>query len=221
MHLLDLFFPKRCVSCRRIGSYICSQCQATIIFCIHPVCPMCMRPAIGGMTHPRCRKPWGIDGMYALARYQGTMRSAIHVLKYKYVSDIVQTLALLLTAQYPVSMPPIDILIPVPLHPKREKWRGFNQSALLARHIGAIRHVPINSRMLMRVRMTTPQIELDKQKRKANLRGAFTFHAGDVKGKVVGIVDDVSTTGTTLAECAKVLKQKGAKAVWGIVLAHG
>src|SRR4030043_896382 len=81
LYVLDLIFPKRCVSCGRLGKYICQQCLAKIEFTVHPICPVCSRLSIGGITHPRCQTACGIDGMFALARYRGPLKDAIHLIK--------------------------------------------------------------------------------------------------------------------------------------------
>lgn len=222
MHILDFIFPQRCVSCKKIGKYICSACIKKIEYITQPICPVCSSPAIGGATHPRCMHPWGIDGMYAATHYRGPIKKAIHLLKYRYVSDVVETLVKLLIERYPKTLPPLDCLVPVPLFPKREKYRGFNQSFLIAQLLSRYASVPVDKRCLTRNRMTLPQADLPRSRRLANVRGVFACGEDcNLQDKSVGLVDDVATTMTTLSECAKVLKRSGAKRVWGIVLAHG
>lgn len=112
-----------------------------------------------------------------------------------------------------------DVIIPVPLHIKRLRERGFNQSLLLARAVGRKNNIPVNPFGLKRIRWTEPQVNLSGKERKINVKGAFEFH-GDVKGKTVLLIDDVYTTGATVAECSKVLKKGGAKGVCVLTLAR-
>ncbi len=222
MNFLDFLFPRRCVSCKRIGDYFCLKCLSKIEFITRPICPTCGRLSIGGMTHPRCRTAYGIDGLFALACYKGPIREAIHLLKYKFVRDIGEALISLFISCYPQTLPQFDLLVPVPLHKKREKERGFNQSLLLAELIGKSLSIPVKDNILARTRLTKPQVNLNVEERKVNLRAAFDCQVkADIREKIVGLVDDVATTRSTLIECAKVLKRNGVKKVWGLVLAHG
>ncbi|OGF99454.1 hypothetical protein A2Y99_00280 [Candidatus Gottesmanbacteria bacterium RBG_13_37_7] len=221
LYVLDLIFPKRCVSCGRLGKYICQQCLAKIEFTVHPICPVCSRLSIGGITHPRCQTACGIDGMFALARYRGPLKDAIHLIKYKFISDIAVTLCDIFLEHYPDTLPRFDIYTPVPLHKKREKERGFNQSFLFAEILGKKLNIPVET-FLEKTRSTIPQVKLSLTERKKNLRGAFNcFNKNMIKGRVIGLIDDVATTRSTIIECAKVLKRNGAGKVWGLVLAHG
>ncbi len=222
MTLLDLLFPRRCVSCGRIGKYICSRCFPKIKFIQHQLCPVCAKPAVDGITHPYCRGKYRMDGMFAACHYQGVVKQAIHLLKYRQVSDLVAELSLLLVTNYPKTIPKLDLLIPVPLHFRREKERGFNQSFLLAKSLGKRLGVPVNNHLLKRIRYTKPQADLKREKRLDNIKNVFICKEnGILRGKTIGLVDDVATTFATINECCRVLKQSGVKAVWGIVLAHG
>lgn len=222
MNLLDLLFPKRCVGCKKVGFYICPTCASTIRYIDNQICPVCMKPAIGGATHPQCNMPWGLDGLFAAAQYDGVMRTAIRRIKYRYTYDMIHTLTQVLIHRLPHTLPAFDTVISVPLYAKRQRDRGFNQSALLAKDVG--KHLAIfgSEEMLIRVRNTKPQFGLKKHERRVNVYGAFLLrkHAA-VKGKHIALIDDVATTMATLSECAKVLKRNGAQSVWGIVVAHG
>lgn len=222
MGLLDLLFPRRCVSCGRIGKYICPRCFPKIKFIQHQLCPVCGKAAIDGITHPYCWGRYRMDGMFAACHYQGVVKQAIHLLKYRQVSDLVTELSLLLFESYPKTIPKLDLLIPVPLHFRREKERGFNQSFLLAKSLGKKLGIPVKNNILKRIRYTKPQADLKREKRLDNIRNVFVCSQnGPLRGKTIGLVDDVATTFATINECCRVLKQAGAKAVWGIVLAHG
>lgn len=222
MSLLDLLFPRRCVSCGKVGGYFCSNCYKKIEFIDRQICPVCAKPSIDGFTHPKCRTSWGLDGMYAFVHYKGPMKDAIHLLKYRFVSDLVDSLTDIFIRYYPKNLYKFDYLVPVPLHKKREKERGFNQSLLLARSLSEKLNIPVLAQILIRSRYTVPQVDLKGKDRRLNLQKAFAFLPNaDIGGKSIGLVDDVATTRTTLVECAKVLKKQGAKNVFGLVLAHG
>lgn len=222
MNILDLVFPERCVSCSKIGSYICEKCHKKIEYNAVQICPVCGRISIDGYTHIGCRTRYGLDGMFSAVQYKGPVKKAIRQIKYRYVSDIIETLGSVFLENFPRNFVPLDILVSVPLHHKREKERGFNQSLLLAKFFSKSLVLPVLEDTLIRVRYTTPQFDLGEKERKNNLKDAFMF-AGkkNISGKNIGLVDDVSTTGTTLSECSRVLKQNGAKSVWGLVIAHG
>lgn len=115
----------------------------------------------------------------------------------------------------------VDCLVPVPLHPSREAERGFNQSVLLANRVGRRWGVPVEPRALRRRRPTLSQTDLDAERRRANVRGAFTLsRSAAVEGRHVLLIDDVFTTGATVAECARVLLEAGASAVGVLTLAR-
>ncbi|MBI4067347.1 ComF family protein [Candidatus Gottesmanbacteria bacterium] len=222
MHLLDLIFPPRCVSCNHLGTYFCQNCRRKIEFLEHQICPVCAKLAIGSATHPRCQTRWGLDGMYALAHYRGPIKDAIFFLKYKFVTDLTDQLINILLNNLPEIIPQFDYLIPIPLHPRKEKERGFNQSFLIAKLLEKKLNIPLNINILYRIRYTQPQAKLKKKERLTNLDGAFSVGKNiNIAGKVIALVDDVSTTRATLFESAKVLKSHGAHQVWGLVLAHG
>lgn len=227
--ILDWLFPKCCVGCGSCGGYFCPQCQAKIAQS-ELVCPNCERPAIGGITHPLCRKRAGLDGLWSLGVYQDPLKKAIQRLKYKMVRDLASTLADLLIwywARYSAHFfeevqkdPNSWVIVPVPLHPSRERWRGFNQSAVLAQYLAE--KIGLQYReVLQRVKNTKPQVGLQGQTRHLNVRGAFALKVQYLLSRSnVLLVDDVWTTGSTLRECGYVLKKAGAGKVWALTLAR-
>jgi ComF family protein len=114
-----------------------------------------------------------------------------------------------------------DIILPVPLHPKRLRWRGFNQSVLLARQVSRAYNVPMDPFILLRSRETPPQTQLTEEERRKNMGGAFALNPEkSVADKIVLLVDDVYTSGATVNECSRALKRAGAKAVYALTLAR-
>ena len=222
MNLLDLIFPKRCVSCGRFGSYICRDCFSKIEEIDKPVCSVCQRQAVEGKTHPGCINRYRLDGLVVAVKYQGAVKKAIQKVKYKWVYDIEKVLVkLLVSALWKYDLPKNVVLVPVPLHVRRKRWRGFNQSEILAKSLAQAFEVRFSD-LLIRERETKTQVGLKKEERKKNVEGAFVIKpAVDVRDKNIVLVDDVFTTGATMSECCRVLKKGGAKSVWAMSVALG
>lgn len=221
---LDLLFPKRCVSCGRLGAYVCGRCLGKVDVVKHPVCPKCLRQVVGGRVHPICKSRYGLDGLVVATRYRGPVKILIRKLKYRWVSGMLAPLLYFLVNNISLfDLPQRIILVPVPLHNRRKRWRGFNQAQMIAENLGVRFGVPVAD-VLTRVRETKPQVSLTARMRKANIIGAFGIRdgfLGKVSGRDIVLVDDVYTTGSTMGECTKVLKKAGAREVWGMVLALG
>ena len=225
MDLLDLVFPKRCVSCGAFGKYICNNCFYKIEFVEKPICPICQRQAIGGKTHPKCAGTFRLDGLVVACKYKGPIKFAIQKVKYKWVYDIEKVLVDLLALQiWKFDLPQNSILVPIPLHKNRKNWRGFNQAEILAKTLAKKFGVEYSD-SLIRIIETKTQVGLTKDERKKNVRGAFAFNKKVVKKYIEGrnfiLVDDVYTSGATMMEAAKVLKRSGARNVWAMTVALG
>lgn len=159
MTLLDLIFPRRCVSCGKIGNYFCKKCITKIEFVTQSICPVCVKPAIDGMTHPRCQTKYSLDGLISFFRYDGIIRKAIKTVKYRFVSDLAKEFITLIP-QTSLTQLIMDsrsgqsdnstMLIPIPLYPSRMKFRGFNQAEVLgkvlAKRLNSVRPVPMERR---------------------------------------------------------------------------
>lgn len=225
MSVIDLIFPKKCIGCQRLGDYICDKCFSEIEIIEYPICPECQRQAVGGKTHPGCLRRFGLDGLIVACRYKGIVRSAVQKIKYKWSYDISKVLVDLLSENlWRFNFPPKAVLVPVPLHIKRKRWRGFNQAEILARELTA-RFGQVNVDLIERVFENKPQVGLSKNERKQNVRGIFALKRavdkGQIKDKDFLLVDDVFTSGATISEAAGVLKRAGAKSVWGMTAALG
>ncbi len=149
------------------------------------------------------------------------MRQAIHQLKYHNLRAIAATLGEMLH-EYLIAEPvPADVLVPVPLHPKRWRERGYNQSGLLALEMGRLAGLPVVDGCLTRQRHTLPQARTSNvQERQSNMAGAFTCRDDRLRDRRVLLIDDVSTSGATLDACAGAAKAAGAVSVWGLVMAR-
>lgn len=217
--LLDILFPPRCVVCKRSGTWLCTFCTAQFQKILPPICKQCGRP-LKSPTCPHCAKfPLRIEGTRAVAFFEGALQQAIHAFKYLHRPELADDFGTLL-ADYLLTFPlSVDTIIAVPLHPERERARGYNQAALLAHALGARTHLPVWNEALTRTRATRSQTELNAAERRANVREAFAA-TPRVQGARVLLIDDVCTTGATMEECGAALYAQGAQAVWGLAIAR-
>jgi ComF family protein len=162
-----------------------------------------------------------IDGIRSPLTFQKLTREAVHQLKYQNIRVMAEPLAGLLCAYLTENQISADLLVPVPLHPKRLRQRGYNQSLLLGRQLEKLCGIPVRSDVLKRCINTPPQAKTASSvERHRNMRGAFTSVDGKLRDKKVLLIDDVSTSGATLNACAATLKQAGAASVWGLTVAR-
>lgn len=225
-----MIFPKRCVGCNRLGSYICSDCLSFIDFNSYFfVCPLCNKSSIDGATHLFCKTPNSIDGTISAVLYKGIIKRLIHGFKYKpYLSDLRDTIgelfyeSLIQNEVFNNLLNKNHIIVSVPLHVKRERERGYNHAALLAEYLGEKFNLEVCNKALLRIKNTAPQFRLKKEERKTNIYKSFVINE-KIKNKIreqnIFLVDDIATTCFTLCECAMVLKRNGAKSVWGLTFA--
>jgi len=149
------------------------------------------------------------------------MRQAIYQLKYRNLRALAEPLAKLLQDYLITNPMPGEVLVPVPLHQKRLRERGYNQSSLLAKELGKLINLPVVDDCLIRQRHAPPQTRTSTvDERWSNVADAFTCHDHGLRDKQVLLIDDVSTSGATLDACAAALKAAGATSVWGLVLAR-
>jgi ComF family protein len=230
--LLDLLYPVFCVGCRQPGKLYCPACRKAVRRISPPLCPLCGQPQRQAQLCPQCtysfsdedRRP-PIDGIRSVAYLEGTLREAIYGLKYNYIQELAAPLGEMLIEYYNSVPLPADIIIPVPLHRRRRRERGYNQSALLAQRLGQATQIPVRRDMLHRHRYTRSQTRLNAQERSRNVQGAFSCDghrsaAQATVGKRLLLIDDVATTGATLRACAQVLRDQGARSVWALTVAR-
>jgi competence protein ComFC len=217
---LDLLFPRYCVNCGREGDFICEKCRRLLSFIISPVCDKCGRPLSEGTVCNRCiEEQTVIDGIRAPFAFEGLVRQAVHQLKYQNLRALAETFAEYMNKCFEDNISSADVLVPVPLHAKRLRERGYNQSALLAHEIGRLCGLPVIDSALVRRLHTPPQAQSSGiEERRHNLADAFCLNSG-FHGKHVLLIDDVATSGSTLNTCARELKAGGAASVWGLVIA--
>jgi ComF family protein len=231
--LCNLFFPRFCVNCRKEGENLCQDCFSLVDLAQNCFCPFCRPPKIvlQGRTCPVCGKNKALAGLFAAASYKNSItKRLISQFKYEpFVKELAKTLASLIIQHFQLldEHPPFFkdragfILMPVPLHKKRLKWRGFNQAEEIARHLSDFYKIPLISNVLLKIKETPAQVELSEEQRQENVKGVFSCKNPEaVRNKKILLVDDVFTTGATIKECARVLKDAGAKEVWGVAVAR-
>ncbi len=231
--LLHTVFPMPCRLCGEAlrddpVPFFCQPCWNRITPRRSPTCPRCARPFASphALSHSPghlcgwCRRhPPAYHRALIAYAYQSPLKEAIGLLKYHGKTRLALPLARLITR---AGDPPatIDAIVAVPLHPQRLREREFNQSLLLARHLGRHWHLPVLANILRRTKLTQPQTSLARRERLKNLRRCFAVTTPSViEGKTLLLVDDVFTTGTTVNECAKTLRKAGARAVYVCTLA--
>lgn len=219
---LDLLFPRWCVGCGGEGSFLCESCLRSLPRIEPPVCSKCGRPYTGGHLCPDCLD-WAsaIDGIRSPFRFEGAIREAVHQLKYRNLRAIVPDLAELLYIYLQRNSLPVEVLVPVPLHRKRLRERGYNQSLLLAESLGKLIGMPVWVDCLYRQKNNPPQARTATlRERQNNIKDAFTCRNSRVRGARILLIDDVATSGATLDACTAALKASGAESVWALVLAR-
>jgi len=231
MSILDFLFPKHCVACKKFGSYLCDNCFSYLSFDVKTLCLVCNKPSFNSFTHPGCRSKYAIDGCFSALPYNKTAKKLISSFKYKpYLTDLKKVLTDLFyegVVQKEELVKDLQkeqwVIVPVPLFESKLRKRGYNQSEILAKELGKRLNIPVKN-LLKRTRDTKTQVGLKVEDRKKNIKNAFSIQSqiSNLKSQMPNIllVDDVVTTGSTLLECANVLKRVGAKKVIGLTFAR-
>ena len=238
-HVANFLYPPKCAVCGdRFGlaaaRRVCERCLSRVEKIAHPICLICGAPMESSMRgdDDRCASCGDHRPHFARARAVARYRPSAEsdrrslpslVRRHKYGLDqsLHNALAEFLGDELPYSADDFDVVMPVPLHPRRLWWRGFNQAALLAMTIARRLDQPTDLKSLVRTKMTTPQTSQDHDSRHRNVRRAFAVaHPARIKGRRVLLIDDVMTTGATVDECARVLMAAGAARVDVLTLAR-
>ncbi len=227
--ILDILFPVKCIGCDKEGEWICKKCFERIKIKKNQACPKCFSKNIDGSYCDKCNVYSKMKGIIIAGTYEDKLlQKAVHLMKYKFIQDLSKPLAVILQKGFKiwqkenkVNLKNI-ILIPIPLHRKRERERGFNQASLIARELGNKIGVEVRNSVIKRVKNTKSQAKQDSLTRRKNIKGAFEINNNfSLENKLVFIIDDVCTTSSTLEECAKEIDKLNPKEIWGLVLARG
>lgn len=212
---LDLFFPKSCFGCKKSGSYLCVDCLALIDFPTRII-----------------KENGPLSRLYYASDYKNFLvQGLIRRLKYRpFAKELARPLSFIIIAYFKnLEKPPCFLskkqgffLIPIPLSRRKLRQRGFNQAQEIAKLLSGYLDIPLVEDGLIKIKNTTDQTNLSGKEREKNIKGVFACpQPGLVKERKILLIDDVFTTGATMKEAASVLKNAGAKQVWGIVAARG
>lgn len=224
---VDWLFPPTCGGCSRTGIRWCDDCQHGFRRITDPVCSRCGSPVSSGLIlngNTECHECAAAAPQYTALRsygvYEDSLRNAILRLKYKGDIGLGEALSKHLIELYNHLKWDIDLIVPVPLGAHRGKERGYNQSGLIGKPLAYAVHKPFLPKVLQRNRETRSQVGLSAGERRANVAGAFSANQNLVRGRTILVIDDVTTTGSTIGACAQALCEAGASAVYGMTLAR-
>ena len=232
--VVDIVYPRNCQFCtepldEKQRGVVCPSCLAKARPIEPPFCRRCALPFEGKLTEPfecgYCQDlKFGFSRAVAACGAEGVVRDCIHRFKYNREMYFERHLAawLIDAGTRWIDWRAVDAIVPVPLYPRRERQREFNQADRLARCLSRVVGAQVISGHLRRVKETGTQTRLDAVARRANMRGAFAVRRGGIfTGKRLVLVDDVFTTGATLDSCARILTQEGALDVIALTVARG
>lgn len=236
--LLDLLFPPYCLLCQKPGSFICPACRESLGFLTRQTCPYCAEPSLTGQVHEACRRRgYFLDGLVSAFSYHSPFKKIIAQIKFEpYLFSALGELTANALAYFDSDdrfLPFRDfinkddpVVIPIPLYKSKFRQRGFNQAQIIGKKIAGHYGLAIEEKLLLRGRPTKPQFELAEKERRQNIKGAFLVdetRLGNCQASrlpSVLLVDDIWTTGATMKEAARVLKEAGILKVWGLTLAQ-
>lgn len=218
---VDWVYPPFCGGCGKFGERWCEKCQGELEALPKEICPRCGDPSPASDLCERCMdKPPAFVELRSAFIFKGPVRKAIHRLKYARDLGLGEALSKHLIKMPEIMNWPLDCVTSVPLSHAHLSDRGYNQSNLLARPLALARQIPFIPHALWRTRETRAQVGLSAKERDINVRDAFGANANLVKNKTVVVIDDVTTTGSTIRACASALHAAGALSVYGLTLAR-
>lgn len=225
--ILDVIFPKTCLVCNKLGSYVCISCAQKLERITKDICPYCERPSLFGKTHRSCMSQGCVDGLISVFKYEGIFSRVIKGIKYKGIRSAFGNLfntfpsdrrrdIVNITSVYQGA-----VFIPIPLHYRRLKKRGFNQATIIARYFSQMCSVPYVEHHIKRSKFTPQQAKLSSNaERFINVRGAFSVVRDAQAYSTIFLIDDVWTTGATIKQAAYELKKSGCEIVYAFTLAR-
>lgn len=223
--VFESLFPRFCIGCGYVGTYICPICEERMKKIKKPVCFYCNRPSILGLTHPRCHQENGVDGHLSLYLYDGLFKRLLLESKYKGAYLILMSL---LSFSQPYLLLNLQkwshlfnpTMMSVPLHIRRIRERGFNQSDFIVKTYSKYAGIATGTFLERVVNTGHLATIISKNKRKHHIQGAFKYIGGHPPQTAL-LVDDVITSGSTVLECSRTLKENGVRTVLTFSLAKG
>lgn len=221
MLLKELLFPSRCLICKKISKdVICDECLSKISIIEGPVCKICGIPVDKEDVCYKCKvSPPHFSKARSYALYDGVIRTAIIRFKFEKKKNLGVSLGKILGRFMLELAWDIDFIVPIPLSKERLRYRGFNQSEVLALEVSKMLNIPMSSG-LIRIKDTKPSVELNVEERLSNINKAFLLTDNNLKNKRILLLDDVYTTGATTNEASKTLLERGIREVRVITLAR-
>lgn len=226
MNFWDFIFPKKCVSCKKFGEYLCDTCFSLLSYDVIVPCVYCQKKSFDGHTHPGCLSVKGLDGAFAAVRYNKPIKKLVRSFKYKpYLKDLKKYISdlfiegIIQNEDFMRVIKKQTIIVPVPQYRAKLKNRGYNHADLLADNLAKYFGTE-KLEIIERIRETSSQFGLSLSERRLNLKSAFKVNK-EVRYDQVILIDDIVTTGSTFIECTKVLKKSGVRRVYGLAFAHG
>lgn len=229
----DCLFPIFCLDCYQEGVWWCESCVGKSFADGEFYCPVCHLKNLNGQNCINCQAASSLEAVVAFFNYQNNKAVSELIKKFKYnLATDINNLWFQITTEFlniiwqAGNLPIQDVTVmPVPLHSRRRRERGFNQAQLIARNIFEVLKkdhpdIQLDDLNLQRIKFTKQQAKLNRAERLSNLNGAFVWSGGNVLSKNIILVDDVFTSGATMQECARVLKSAGAQKVYGLVMAR-
>jgi competence protein ComFC len=221
VHLLDFLLPPRCGGCRRVGSWLCDECRSNVRRLQEPLCRRCGVEVDSARNDCGCRaRLRSLTRLRSAVAYEGPIEVAVRRFKYEGWRRLATPLAQLMSERLAVEGVAARTIVAVPLHPSRQRQRGYNQSELLMRELTRRLGLRSPRGVLVRTRPTPPQVGNDRLRRFENVAGAFAWKGEALGGEALLLIDDVATTGATLDACAQALKAAGAGPVTGVSVAR-
>ncbi len=227
--MLEILYPGRCAICDEIeetGNGICPSCKNKVHVVGEPACKKCGKPLVDEREEfcVDCGKKQHVYTQgKAVFVYEGGIRNSMYRFKYGNKREYAEFYANAAAEKYGVWLKKIkaEVLIPVPMYSRKKRLRGYNQAEVFARALGRKTGILVKEHFIKRVRNTTPQKELNESQRHSNLKNAFKLTTDIVKYKKVVLVDDIYTTGSTMDEISKILKESGVENIYYICISIG
>lgn len=225
--LLNFLYPKFCLICGKESTYLCPDCFSKIEILKAPICPYCNSRSFDGTICKKHKKK--IKGIISAVSYENeNIKKFVNAFKYQFIKELSKDSAFLIL-KFLKENPEVEffknplgfLIIPIPLHKRRIQWRGFNQAEEIAKELSPLLKIPMDAKIMIRKKYTKPQALLKGKSRTENIKGAFKIKKDKlsyIQKKKIILLDDVTTTLSTLEEAAKILKENGVKEVWGLTL---
>lgn len=219
-----MLFPPLCFFCRKEGRWLCEGCASTAPLHGNRTCPSCTLPSLNGFFCVHCGRDSSLTQVVSVFIYDERAKRLVHSIKYGRVTAGLDVFTPFIVNAWKVHglMLDMPVIIPIPLHPVRLRERGFNQAEIIARVLADFLQSTVCCDGLSRKRNTVPQSSLSKEERASNVKDVFECQRGEmISGADILLIDDVTTTGSTLQDAARALKGGGARSVSALTLAHG